>query len=756
MLKLFYKTLLVSILSVSLLLLDFSYQGSVININSLQAETLKTGAVKDDNLMATLTMVVVGLLASKLWSAKMTPDIMLAAAGGGIFIAGDIIAVFKNQKAIKELETEITRNEEGKIDQKQIEAIEKLKKSYMVAKDTATTKKNLQMAAAAAFAAAGITAFMMAADETALAASCLLGINGAVAAASTVLAVCQGFTTAATTAFTSASTLSPTCAGLVFPGLVASCQAEVSTFLATGAKQDALALDCNTEAAACSAKMGVDLGLVKAYLTQREIPSVSLPACAADTAKGTIIIATQASIAATCKNYSKPMGALELAGQCAPMAILGNGENSCIATAALAPGASNDIQKILYPNQKLQLENNKTYIASGFFERALSMILPSARAGFLDPLGIISSIAISVVLMVFPTLATMLDLSLLIPKRRAIAWGVLATLSLAASMATGSEIKKIEGNIKKIDDILNSMYALKNGVTLANNTSVTNPKIGQAIIDNKILALNAAKNQEIDLKANGGPGILPCITGDNSDNCPSFSEKLNAAQINQKSMPDFVQAQIGSIAKLTDGINGKGRISASTLDRAEAIASQQNALRSELLKQQKALQTKLKDSGSKMDLAREGDKLEASMKAAIQKELDSRKTTAGDILASFGRSSGLSGSGSSANDIATDASKDSKAQVSNKGLGAGGVVVIPAATASNSKLGLDKDAELEAKLAADKKAADEAAAAKETATASMDDYVLKNDITQDKDSSIFDLISNRYQKSYDRLFKRIK
>ena len=66
-----------------------------------------------------------------------------------------------------------------------------------------------------------------------------------------------------------------------------------------------------------------------------------------------------------------------------------------------------------------------------------------------------------------------------------------------------------------------------------------------------------------------------------------------------------------------------------------------------------------------------------------------------------------------------------------------GIVAIPAATSFNPKFEKDKDAELEAKLAEEKRIADEAAAAaaKATTTASMDDYVLKNDITQDKDLS---------------------
>ena len=61
--------------------------------------------------------------------------------------------------------TEIKRDVNGNLDNKQIESLEKLKKSYQTAKETANTKKMLQMAAAAAFAAAAATAFMMAANE---------------------------------------------------------------------------------------------------------------------------------------------------------------------------------------------------------------------------------------------------------------------------------------------------------------------------------------------------------------------------------------------------------------------------------------------------------------------------------------------------------------------------------------------------------------------------------------------------------------
>lgn len=92
MLKLLYKTLLVSVLSGSLLLLDFSYKG--VMLNSLRAESVKTEKIEDKDLMGTLTMTVVGVLAKRLYTYKPTTDIMLAAAGGAVFIAGEVMALY--------------------------------------------------------------------------------------------------------------------------------------------------------------------------------------------------------------------------------------------------------------------------------------------------------------------------------------------------------------------------------------------------------------------------------------------------------------------------------------------------------------------------------------------------------------------------------------------------------------------------------------------------------------------------------------
>ena len=156
MLKLFYKTFLISVLSGSLLLMDFSYKGFL--LSTAQAESVKTEKINDKDLMGTLTMTAVGVLAKRLYAYKPTTDILLAAAGGAIFLGGEVLAFVKLKDVMKGMEEQITRDKNGNVNKEQIESIERLKKSYEEAKKTANTKKMLQMAAAAAFAAAGVTA----------------------------------------------------------------------------------------------------------------------------------------------------------------------------------------------------------------------------------------------------------------------------------------------------------------------------------------------------------------------------------------------------------------------------------------------------------------------------------------------------------------------------------------------------------------------------------------------------------------------
>lgn len=712
MLRLLYKTFLVSLLSGSLLMLDFSYKGSLLHMNSVQAETVKTEGIQDSDLMGTLTMTAVGVLAARLYSYKFTTDIMLAAAGGGIFIAGEIATFGSLKGALKDIETEIYRTKEGELTQEQIAMLERLKKSYEEAKKTSTTKKSLQMAAAAAFAAAGISAYTMAATDMTAVTTCTTGITTALAAIQTV----------------NTSVCAPLVAGTYTAAAGAACEAEVVS---------------------CTAGITAASSAFTAHELARQAGGPSAPAAATTSGTGSTFVSAMTATAGECYMYTAAVQSA-FVPTCSP--VVPQEKALMDSFGVLSMMGANLQSHPLFRNQySEQFSEQKVAEISpykSFLRKGLNFIFPEAHAELFSAMGIASALAVKFLLATSATLGPMIDNFMLIPSKRAIVWGILGGLTYAASTATDNQIKKLEGNIEKIDAILKSMYALHGGVATAKGPRSSNPTVEKTIGKNTNLNVNENNYKDIDLTANGGKG-LPCLTAEAGKSCPSFSDTL-AAQPDVKSLPDYVQQQIGSISKLTDGINNSSKISGSSLSAADSLAGQSNALNSALNKSKKAFLDKIKMSGSKLDLDKMSAQTESDMKKAVQKELDSRKMSAGQMLASFGAGTSLMGSSSG-----TDANKaiaNDKNAKSNKKPVTAGIVAIPAPSMPK----MDSDAELEAKLAADKKAAEEAELAAKNGP-SIDDYELKNDITQDKDSSIFDLISNRYQKSgYPRLFKRIK
>lgn len=683
-------------------MLDFSYKGATVSVgmNSVRAETVKTEGIKDGDLMSTLVMTGVGLIASRLFTCKMTTDMMLAAGGGAAFIAGEILATLKLRKVMKDMETEITRDSKGNVDQKQIETLERLKESYQKAKETANTKKMLQMAAAAAFAAAAVVAYMQyTAEQTALQ-TCNTALGTASGACSAAFAAsCAG--------------AGATC---YYPFQAGSAQAAAN--VAPISNQAIMSLTPGQSAAKMAADKAMDATNKAALATMQSECPAAAPGMAACTAMATLNLTTK--------------------GYCpAPLTI------------GMAQASKTYIAQNLYTPIAPEKEN---------FNWFKAIFMSDAKADLFSPLGIASGLAIKYVLATSKTLGMQIDMFLFSPMNRAITWGVLGALTFAASSATSNQISKIESNIQKIDQIINGMKSFQNGVAQTKTPGVQNGKMDKALNANRQLNFNDSQTEDIDLKANGGAG-LPCFTGESSDKCPSFSNQLKS-QADFSTLPTDVQATIGTIGKLGDGLNGTSKISSGTLSQANSLSGQLNALNSDLAKKQKEAQDRLKAANSKIDLAKQSEQVKKDMLGAVESELKNSKMSASEMLASFGGGrGGLGGLGgdASANAVATDANKNAKNSKGAKN-GAGvaiPVIAIPAATIPKID---DKSLSDSMKADQDKAAAELAAAGIEgEAEATMDDFDLKNDITKEKDTSIFDLISNRYQKSgYPRLFKRIK
>jgi hypothetical protein len=678
MLKLLYKTLLVSVLSGSLLFLSFQINREGLNIkfNSVQAETLTTDGVNDGDMMATLTMLAAAVIVSRLVKCKMTTDMWIGAAGGLAFLGGEVAAAIKTKAVMKDLTTEIKRDKEGKVEQKQIEALEKLKESYEQANKTAGIKKTMQTVAAAAFAAAAISSYLQYTSETTAVTTCVTGLGTAAA------------TCASTGATLSAAVYTAPLGALYIAGGVAAIAAGVSEEAAQLASS--ATIPSVTVAATYNAALITNAAAESAASVSCPIISPALAACGAIKA----LTATTRGICAVPPVVSIP-------------AILGKQYYANINYTPMKPVSG----------------------VANFFK---NMLISEAKADIFSPMGITSSAVVAYLLATSTTLGIKVDSFIYSPLNRAIIWGVLGGLAYVARSSTDKQMKKIDANIAKIDGVLNSMNALASSVHLA---VANNPTVQQGI-HNAGSVINPILNTDINLSAGGAS--LPCITG-TSSGCPNFETPVFAS-VGVNGMSTVMQSFVSGLNKVTNGLNGKSKISGATMNDAQALGGQLNALSAELKKQQLATQTQLKASGSKINLEDEGNKFEASLKDVVKKELIKQKTTSGAILAS------ISGGSSS---TATDAMKNPIAAIPKANKPAFTMpTTAPAPAFQEPKL--EKDASAEA-------AALESSAVPTAKTATLDDFDLKNnDITSNKDTSIFDVISNRYQKSYDKLFKKIK
>lgn len=663
MLKYFYKTFLVSILCGSLLMIDMSYKAGVLNIstNVAKAESVSTGGVSDKNLMDTLTMVAISVIASRLVAyGKITTDIALAAAGGLAFIAGDMAATSKLKEAKKKIETSIQRNKNGDLTDEQRQYLIRLIEMYRASKDAATTKKNLQMAAAAAFAAAAVAAYMASAQEATQWAAC---------------------TTAITTSY--------------------------PTVTAMGAAIDASCIgSCGGVAAAsaCNATSGQIAASIQMYKSGRAAPAPSCSAMPTVIGSRTTLQAENTALPASCTMVAS--GVMGVTPACQAMFVGDQmNESGCLSPA----------------------------------------ILYATTAAAVLMMGITASTIITIVVGISAPLAEMVDIAIYTPSRRAIVWGVLAGLSFAASSATSNVIAKIDEDIKKLEDLVNTINMQANGNLAHNTIQKKNPTISS--LDNRGLSTAEKSNESVDIPLKDG-ARLPCVTNaDSKDgkNCGALSAALsNSGGFNN--LPEGFKSDAMQIAKMADGLNGSSTISGSTLNSASSVGSNALRIANELKKQKTEYQSKLISSGSKLNLDDEEARIKNQIESSYNNILKKNKTSNSALLAAYGMGAGTS-------DLAKTTDEANK-KLGSKFTNNFGKFTVPTfnlntgvGAVSKAAVDLTTDSEA-AKLKAEREALVKAS--------DIDDYEMKTDINKDASENIFDVISTRYKKSgYPRLFKRL-
>jgi hypothetical protein len=293
------------------------------------------------------------------------------------------------------------------------------------------------------------------------------------------------------------------------------------------------------------------------------------------------------------------------------------------------------------------------------------------------------------------------------------------------------------------------MYQMANGATgtqMANKPAV----IQTTKKPNSKFDLNEAKYDEVDL-SKAGEGALPCYTGSDPKNCKSFDEKI-------KDLPSFnslnveSQKQLASIASAANGVNGTSKISSGSLQGSTALAGSANALRNAFDKAKKKSAEDLKKAGSKFNIDDQTKKVSNAIESGVRNSLKKSNSSAAGMVSTL---YGGGGAGSAGTSASQDSSKAEEGLTKTAAIASGVIDIGAAGDGTKSDLGLSgiesgAPAELSpeelAKLNESQKA---------TMASTIDDFDLKkDDISKDTSTSLFDLISNRYQQSgYPRLFK---
>jgi hypothetical protein len=618
---------------------------------------------------------------------------IMIAAAGG---AAFIVGEIMSTGKFKEVSKNLEiQQQNGDKDFTQVSSLESLKKSYENAKEAAQTKKKFQMAASAAFiGAAAVAVFMKGLEIT--------------AETATVAAL----TTSATAAQSAAAAAKASCAASgASCALIAPCQTAAGTFAADVAKRKKENLSRDTAIAPSLSLLPIDETFRNAFFMEVTAMAKACPAAAA----APPVVAAEDALART--------------------------NNS--AGVAIAGADSDSLYLKNLRNFRFYAVTPQKQIQPGYFEKLLNLAFPKAEAGMMNLLMGGAGAGTGILLGTVTSMGVTVDTYLFAPKNRAIIWGVLGGLSFMAQKSSDNIIQKLDDNIKKIDQAINGMNPNTSSVAVAqvkqNSSLEMNPLKKEAGVN----AINKDEALSLDPK-----NKTSCIASSGESNCTSLKSQL-MSNPGFNLLPESMQTMSKDMTAMGDGLSGVNKVSATTSDLVASNGNMLNAVSKMLDKGKANLNKSMSKNGSTPpNFAKEQSGMMKKFNDNIRSVLQKNGTSPGSFLSSIGSGFGLP-AGSKTPSV-NDAKKDEgKSNARNE---------VRASIGPFSSAHVKEDA---LKLEDDKP---EAVGAKEeeknelSAESKLEGLELgENDITTNKDSSLFELISNRYRKSaYLRLFKKIE
>lgn len=369
------------------------------------------------------------------------------------------------------------------------------------------------------------------------------------------------------------------------------------------------------------------------------------------------------------------------------------------------------------PVQSLKPEN-RTWL-----DVAVDLVMQRAQASWLPMLGLSAGVAATF----FPILAgtaAYIDLWMFVPFNRMLVFGGLGGIAYLAAKSSDNQIKKLDDNIIEIEKILADLDNMAKGIKGQN---LTNQQI-------KIQTIDKSNQEQMVFSKNATP--TPCMTGNNSTNCPSVTNAL-------KNMPGFAELpdsfkDIASQATtLGDKLSGSTGLSGSTLSAADELANKANAV----AKMLKARQASLEKLNPKLNINKAQGKFLDGLKNNVKNSLRKQGTTASGMMGSMG-ASGISGAAAGSGIGSDLSSKITPTQnvvdISAKGDGD--------TDKEKDSLKLDFGEDTAAVVAVDMSGG--------TLSKAPEYHIESNEISGENGPSLFEVISSRYIKSgYSKLLE---
>ncbi len=670
MLKHLYKSFIISIISGSLLTIQptvvFAAGTNTTDQNGVITNTQshKFEKIKDEDMLASITMLGGGFIAGRMVSSyePITTDVMIAGAAGVAFIAGEIMSNMKFKGTIDEMTIEVQKKSDGTVNEEQIKRLQDLKKSYEEAKKTTKTKKTLQLAAAAGFGIAAATAIYLSMTEEGMVGSCRLALNSA--------------------------------------------RTSLTTCVSTGVSGNADSVGCG----ACQIGLNAWEGVYNSYYTTRKPPGKS---SLKDTSAEKLEMTLNKPLVGCKGGATAPAIASGVESVCKPsvLKMIKNQTEADPKNLVKTSSILNSILKIPYYSAAPVIHTKPI----NYFEKALDIFFPSAKASWIPMLGLTAGVAAAFFAVTAAT-AVEIDMLMFVPTNRAIAFGLFAATSYMAAKSSDNVIKKLDGNITKIDKILNDMNKMANGVKAQN---ITNQQI-------KIQTIDKNGNEQMEFSKNGTVKT-PCLTGNSTENCASTTDALKNMP-GFANLPDSFKDLATQTTSLGDRLSGATGISGSALSSAEALGNKQNAIAKLLKGRQEAFLQK-----NKIDLKKEEGKLQDRLNARARGALQKHGMTATGLMSSIGGST-INPSDKSVTDLGSNA---------GKGLTPTAAVVDISAPAGEDKekdtLNLDFKEDTAGMAAVDMSGG--------TTSAAPEYQIDSNEINGQNGPSLFEVISSRYIKS---------